>query len=131
MIDRKWEPTFTFEGNRNYIFIMDCVDEDGERYQHFFLFDEVGGCAESRYFCHPHYMKQIEETLLLTHYTGHRRQVWVLVPHGKPSLPDPNYAPSMQQVELDPESAEPYLCFDKLYAREIIAQDALLEATDA
>ena len=134
MISKKWEPAFSFEGARHYIFIMECHEEPAEvpqdlevsckqetvKHYHFFIFDEVGGCSESRLFCHPVYLRQIEETVLLTE-SGKRRPVWELEPHGEPGYPAPWREPVLQQIVLNKEG---HLCLDKLYAMETLRTDA-------
>lgn len=126
MISKTWEPAFSFEGARHYIFIMECHEAAAGRatrgnvHYHFFIFDEVGGCSESRLFCHPVYLRQIEETVLLRE-DGKPRPVWELEPHGEPAYPAPLRQPLLQQVVLNKEG---HLCLDKLYAMETLRSDA-------
>ena len=109
-ISERQPATFVFEEHRNFIFIMDTQDADGDRHWHFFLFDEDGWCVEARYNCHPQYMAQIEETLIVNCKI---RPVWELVPHGNPPYPDLSYCPQVRQKEVQ-------LSLDKLYAIEIL-----------
>ena len=115
MISNKWKPTYVSGGRRQYIFIKECR-QAGDVFYHFFIFDEVGGCSETRYFCHPRYLRQIEESVMLTE-DGDPRTVWELEPHSVSGYPPPFYSPVLEQVML---SNEQHLCVDKRYAIEIL-----------
>lgn len=121
MISRKQKPTFRFEGERYYIFIKQVIDKKGKTAHHVFLFDDTGGCFESRLLCHKKYLKWIEETVLIGQ-SGNARPVWELLPNGEPAYPAATYEPLLTQVESDPDSAKPPICYDKLYAMEIMLQ---------
>ena len=127
MISKELQPTFSFEGHRNYIFIKRCHDGEGGVHYHFFIFDEVGGCSEARYFCHPAYLRQIESSILKTR-SGASRVIWELEPSGELGYPLPSYAPLLQQVRVGDKG---HLCLDNLYSMETLRNVKFREACDA
>ena len=96
--------------DRFYIFLCDALYEDGEPVTHLYIFDELGGCFEARYFFHAAYRERLLNSLV-TDKDG--ICVWELVPHGNPPLPPAHRFPRNWQADNTGPVA-----FDNLYAQE-------------
>lgn len=118
MISDTLKPTYAKNKENAYVFIKRCVDVDGIPCYHLFIFDEVGGCYDSRLFLPEDEKRKLEE--LLKYPDGKTRPYWELVPNGRKAFPDARYEPTHKTVILKPEHAAAPICYDKLYSFECL-----------
>lgn len=118
MISDNLKPTYQLNRQDAYVFLKRCIDEDGDTCYHLFIFDDVGGCYDSRLFLPESEKRKFEECL--KYPNGQTRPYWELVPNGRKAFPDARYEPTHKTVILKPEHAAALICYDKLYSFECL-----------